>query len=71
MLEDKDRTPDQIERVLDAIRTAWSKYPHFGLGQLLFDAVGSLRIEDLFYAEDEELIRKLGAHDERVRRELE
>lgn len=45
-----------MDEVLQMIKRIWEQYPDFRLGQLLVNVCGK---EDLFYVEDEDLVRAL------------
>lgn len=49
-------TPDEKNRVLTALLSAWLAHPRERLGQFLVNAVES---EDLFFLDDDKLVRKL------------
>ena len=51
------RNPNRIRPLLDALATAWEKYPDLRLGQLLENANTEKTNIPLFYVEDEILIR--------------
>lgn len=54
------RDPARIEPVLDAIRRVWEQSPDLRLGQLLVNAVNPPEpCPELFYIEDEKLVRKV------------
>ena len=52
------RDPDRIPKILSEVEKVWNKYPDLRLGQLLSN-VASVFEKDLFYIEDEELIKML------------
>ena len=59
--------PQRIKPVLEAIQAVWEKYPDCALGQMLVSAAcaqRSLKIEEVFYLPDDELLRRLQEWDE-------
>lgn len=50
------RKPQRMDEVLHMIKEIWEQYPDFRLGQLLVNICGK---KDLFYVEDEELVKGL------------
>jgi hypothetical protein len=54
------RDPARIEPMLNRIRILWELYPDWRLGQLLVNIVRPKRsCPEVFYIEDDELIRRL------------
>lgn len=50
------RDPDRIDKILEEVKRVWEKYPDLRLGQLLLNIPIS---GDIYYIEDEQLIREL------------
>ena len=50
------RAPQRMEEVLQLVKDVWEQYPDFRLGQLLVNVCGKA---DLFYVEDEDLVKAL------------
>jgi len=50
------RAPQRMEEVLQLVKDVWEQYPDFRLGQLLVNNCGKV---DLFYVEDEDLVKAL------------
>jgi hypothetical protein len=66
MMLPENPDPGRIAHVLDEIRAIWEKYPDHALGQLLIAAAcakTALRLEELFYCPDDELVRRLRDYD--------
>ncbi|HZY84787.1 MAG TPA: hypothetical protein VFE78_08145 [Gemmataceae bacterium] len=69
-----DPDPKRIGPVLDAIRAIWEKCPDCRLGQLLVSAAcrdRELRVEELFFLDDTELVERLRADVEEALRVAE
>lgn len=49
------RDPKRIDGVLAAVKDLWIKYPDMRLGQLV---VGATNLDDPFYIEDDELMKR-------------
>lgn len=54
--EFKTRAPQRMDEVLRMIKEIWEQYPDFRLGQLFVNVCGK---KDLFYVEDEDLVKAL------------
>lgn len=52
------RDPKRIDKVIDKVRKVWKTYPDLRLGQLLENTASWTGI-DLFYVEDDVLLREL------------
>ena len=71
---DKQRSPEEINNLLNEIGSIWSKYPQLRLGQLISNALyirspqakSKIAAVDLFYLEDNSLIEKITKFDENV-----
>ena len=50
------RDPKRIDEIINKIKDIWNKYPDLRLGQLI---LCNVREEDLFYIDDNELLRRL------------
>lgn len=59
------RNPERIDTILDLIEDIWRKYPDLRLGQLLINVIGTHMENNLFYYEDDSLIRDLENWKER------
>ncbi len=64
------RDPARIDPVLDAVREAWASNPDIRLGQLIYNAVRSVKMETavppcppLYYIEDDALVEGLNAQN--------
>lgn len=53
------RSEEDRARVMGVISRAWREHPEYRFGQLLDNAVKDAAIPDLFYVEDEALMRAL------------
>ncbi len=54
------RDPARIDDILEALRAAWVESPDLRLGQLVVNAIRPTRpCPDVFYAEDDALLRGL------------
>jgi len=51
------RDPDRISDMTNTLHDIWTKYPDLRLGQLLLNVTKP--DEDLYYIEDEELLRRV------------
>lgn len=65
------RDPNRIESVLDAIRRCWVEQPDLRLGQLLSNCLMSNCAygDNLFYIEDDKLIKRLETYRSRLEEE--
>lgn len=55
------RDPKRIEKVLAVLRARWLMTPDLRLGQLLINL--SADLEDLYFCEEDELVRRLTKPD--------
>jgi len=66
-LEERGRamTPEAKNRVIEMLRTVWMRSPSLRLGQLIENAVATTHPPDvdLFYIEDEVIVKALKAFD--------
>ena len=55
------RDPNRIPQIINAIEMYWKKYPDQRLGQILSNVnnVTEDRIDDIFYMEDDQIIKGL------------
>jgi uncharacterized protein YihD (DUF1040 family) len=55
------RNPNRIPQIINAIEMYWKKYPDQRLGQILSNVnnVTEDRIDDIFYMEDDQIIKGL------------
>lgn len=61
------RDPKRIEPMLEAIRRIWTAYPDLRLTQLVVNAARTgVPCPELFYLEDEEMLKRLNAEADRV-----
>lgn len=62
------RNPARIDEILSALRAAWEESPDLRLGQLIVNAVRPTNpCPEVFYAQDEDLLRRLTDYREMVR----
>lgn len=57
ILNQPPRDPERIEKVIALLRNAWYAYPDLRLGQLITNVCPPHK--DLFYLEEEDLIKAL------------
>jgi len=55
------RDPKRIPKVLEVIREIWEKVPDQRFGQLIYNLTqfSEIKEKDVYYIEDDELIRKI------------
>jgi len=55
------RDPKRIPKVLEAVRKIWEKFPDRRLGQLIYNLTQfhEIKEKDVFYLEDDELLKKI------------
>lgn len=49
------RNPDRILGILELLKRGWQKYPDFRLGQIMDNLKSYMKVEELFYVEDDTL----------------
>ena len=56
------RDPKRIEEVLNVLRNVWYEFPDLRLGQLLINTTPPKYEQEIYYIEDDEMIKNLKAY---------